>query len=124
MNKVMEISLNGATKGQIKKQFELRVSHLKSEQLKSVADYFMRYGVKRKIEFDELKGFLKAEQGKVYSLVSQLKNTHGFEIVNHSCLGKAGVYQLVGFTYRNCDQEKKIIEASDKKQRLINSVFC
>lgn len=123
MNKVICISLNGATKGQINKQFELRVSRIKSEKLREIAEHFLNRGVKRQVDIEEIKSVLECDREKAYSMIAQLPN-HGFEIINHSARGQSGLYQLVGFTYRNCDQEKKVIEASDKKQRLINSVFC
>jgi hypothetical protein len=122
--KVQEFKLKDATKKKIKDQFELRIACFQSNSLLDMAEYFFTNGVKRKIELDELADLVKTEKGRVYTMVSQLKLTHGFDIVNYSKRGCSGSYQLVGFTLRNRDQEKKIIEASDKKQRLINSVFC
>ena len=124
MVKAMEIKLISATKAQIKKQYELRVDGFQSESLKDMAEYFMANGVKRQIAFDELNELVKTEKGRVYTMVQQLKKTHGFDIINSARRGQDGVYQLVGFTLRNRDQEKKVIEAEDKKFKLINSVFC
>ena len=122
--KAQQFKLTDATKKQIKDQFNLRLSGFQSNSLLDMAEYFMSNGVKRKVAFDELKELVKTEKGRVYTMVSQLKKTHGFDIVNHSARGQDGVYQLVGFTLRNRDQEKKVIEAEDKKFKLINSVFC
>lgn len=122
--KVQQFKLKDATKKKIKDQFDLRIACFKSNSLLDIAEYFLANGIKRKVELDELVGLVRAEKGRVYTMVSQLKLTHGFDIVNYSKRGCSGSYQLVGFTLRNRDQEKKIIEASDKKQRLINSVFC
>ncbi|QZI92462.1 hypothetical protein SIPHO058v2_p0014 [Vibrio phage 14E30.2] len=122
--KAQQFKLTGATKKQIKDQFNLRRAGFQSNSLLDMAEYFMANGVKRQIAFDELKELVKTEKGRVYTMVSQLKKTHGFDIVNHSVRGQDGVYQLVGFTLRNRDQEKKVIEAEDKKLKLINSVFC
>ncbi len=122
--KVQQFKLKDATKKKIKGQFDLRIASFQSNSLLDMAEYFFVNGVKRKIEFDELTDLVKTEKGRVYTMVSQLKLTHGFDILNYSKRGCSGSYQLVGFTLRNRDQEKKIIEASDKKQRLINSVFC
>lgn len=124
MKKVQEFKLNQATKKQIKDQFDLRIACFQSNSLLDMAEYLFANGIKRKIPFSELKDIVKTEKGRVYTMIAQLKKTHGFDIVNHSVRGQDGVYQLVGFTLRNRDQEKKIIEAKDKKQRLINSVFC
>ncbi|AUR81903.1 hypothetical protein NVP1016O_23 [Vibrio phage 1.016.O._10N.286.46.A11] len=124
MKKIQQFKLTEATKKQIKNQFDLRIACFQSNSLLDMAEHMMANGVKRKVNFDELKGLVKTEKGRVYTMVSQLKKTHGFDIVNHSSRGQEGSYQLVGFTLRNRDQEKKVIEASDKKQRLINSVFC
>lgn len=122
--KVQEFKLKDATKKKIKDQFDLRMASFQSSSLLDMAEYFLANGVKRKIEFDELTDLVRTEKGRVYTMVSQLKLTHGFDIVNYSKRGCSCSYQLVGFTLRNRDQEKKVIEASDKKQRLINSVFC
>ena len=122
--KAQQFKLTDATKKQIKNQFDLRIAGFQSNSLLDMAEYFMSNGVKRKVAFDELKELVKTEKGRVYTMVSQLKKTHGFDIVNHSVRGQDGVYQLVGFTLRNRDQEKKVIEAEDKKFKLINSVLC
>ncbi|AGN51379.1 hypothetical protein NVP1216O_11 [Vibrio phage 1.216.O._10N.222.55.C12] len=124
MIKAMEMKLVNATKVQIKKQYELRVGGFKSEALKDVAEYLMLNGIKRNVAFEELKELVKTEKGRVYTMVSQLKKTHGFDIVNHSVRGQSGVYQLVGFTLRNRDRDKKAIKAEHEKSKLINSVFC
>lgn len=122
--KVQAFKLTEATKKQIKNQFDLRIACFQSNTLLDMAEYLFANGIKRKIPFSELKDVVKTEKGRVYTMVSQLKKTHGFDIVNHSVRGQDGVYQLVGFTLRNRDQEKKVIEAEDKKFKLLNSVFC
>lgn len=122
--KVQAFKLTEATKKQIKNQFDLRIACFQSNSLLDMAEYFFSNGVKRKIDFDELTDLVKTERGRVYTMVSQLKLTHGFDIVNYSKRGCSGSYQLVGFTLRNRDQEKKVIEAEDKKFKLLNSVFC
>ncbi|AUR88966.1 hypothetical protein NVP1137O_12 [Vibrio phage 1.137.O._10N.261.46.B5] len=122
--KSQQFKLTDATKKQIKDQFNLRLAGFQSNSLLDMAEYFMSNGVKRKVAFDELKELVKTEKGRVYTMVSQLKKTHGFDIINSARRGQDGVYQLVGFTLRNRDQEKKVIEAEDKKFKLLNSVFC
>lgn len=122
--KVLEIKLNSATKAQIKKQYELRLSGFQSNALLDMAEYFMKNGVKRCITFDELRGLVKTDKGRVYTMVAQLKATHGFDIINHSVRGAEGVYQMVGFTLRNRDKEKKEMVKQDRQDKLINSVFC
>ncbi|CAH9016069.1 conserved hypothetical protein [Vibrio phage 242E40-1] len=123
MIKAKIITFDSATKCQLKKQYELRVSTFRSQPLRDVAEYLFTKA-KRKVTFSELRDSMSDENCQICSLIKQLKKTHGFDIVNSAKLGQEGVYQLVGFTLRNRDHEKKVIEAEHKKLKLLNSVFC
>ncbi|CAH9015660.1 conserved hypothetical protein [Vibrio phage 381E49-1] len=123
MIKAKSITFDSATKFQLKKQYELRVSTFQSQPLRDVAEYLFAKA-KRRVTFAELEGLMSNDNSQICSFIQQLKKTHGFDIVNSAKRGQEGIYQLVGFTLRNRDQEKKAIEAEHKKLKLINSVFC
>lgn len=122
--KPQQFKFKGASRKKIKDQFELRIAGFQSNVLLDMAEYFMQNGVKREVGFDELRELVKTDKGRVYTMVSQLKLTHGFDIKNYSLRGQPGVYQLVGFTLRNRDKEVRKIKQQDKKTKLLNSVFC
>lgn len=122
--KIQEFKFKDATKKEIDAQFNLRRKGFRSNGMAAMAEYFMANGIHRNIDLSELVEFVSTEKGRVYTMVEQLNITHGFDIVNHSIIGRAGSYQLVGFTLRKRDQDKKIIKAENAEQKLINGVFC
>lgn len=120
MTKIMTIKAKGSTISQLKEQLKLRLPKVKSKAMTDIAWHFMKNGVYRPISIDELAKKYDRKNPSIVALMSQLRNTHGIDIVNVS----AGMYQLVGFTSKKQPTKSEMFEKINNEMNLINSVFC
>ncbi len=110
-----------------------RISHMKSAQTEKIANFFMVNRDRLLTTFDLEKQF-DLPRTTILSAIGNLKDIHGFQILNEALKGKSALYRLAGFeeprgrghTGRVNSRRRVLNEKREKPETyhdLINQVF-